>query len=154
MKHITLTFPIALAASLSLNGQTIPAAAPAALETVSPNIYVRDIRQTVEYYKLMGFDIVATVPDTGNPIFVMMRCGGVTFMFQTFESIGSSLPLVSRKDGGSLLLYIKVKNIRALFDKLKDKVTILHGLQKTFYGATEFSVQDNNHYLLTFAEYE
>lgn len=154
MKHITLTFPTAFAASLSLNAQTIPVAAPVAMETVSPNIYVRDIRQTVEYYKLMGFEVVATVPETGDPIFVMMRCGGVTFMFQTFQSIGNTLPLVSRNDGGSLLLYIKVKNIRGLFEKLKDKVTILLGLEKTFYGATEFSVQDNNRYLLTFAEYE
>jgi uncharacterized glyoxalase superfamily protein PhnB len=83
-----------------------------------------------------------------------MRCGGVTFMFQTFESIGNTLPLISRNDGGSLLLYIKVENIHALFVKIKDKATILHGIEKTFYGATEFSIKDNNDYLLTFAEYE
>ncbi|HWK07629.1 MAG TPA: VOC family protein [Puia sp.] len=124
------------------------------LENISPNIYVRNIQQTVDFYKLMGFEIVTTVPDKGDPIFVMMRCGGVTFMFQTFESIENILPLVSRNDGGSLLLYIKVENIRALFEKIKDKVTVLHGLEKTFYGATEFSVKDNNNYLLTFAEYE
>jgi len=47
-----------------------------------------------------------------------------------------------------------VENISALFVKIKDKVAIVHGLEKTFYGATEFSIVDNNNYLLTFAEYE
>lgn len=124
------------------------------MENISPNIYVRNIQQTIDFYQLLGFEIVTTVPDTGDPIFVLMRCGAVTFMFQTFESIGNTLPLVSRNDGGSLMLYIEVKNIRAMLEKIKDKVTVLNGLEKTFYGATEFSIKDNNNYLLTFAENE
>jgi uncharacterized glyoxalase superfamily protein PhnB len=124
------------------------------MERIAPNIYVRDIRQTVDFYKILGFEIVTTVPEQGDPIFVMMQCGSVTFMFQTFESIGDTLPLVSRTDGGSLLLYIDVKNVRELFEKIKDKATVVHGLEKTFYGATEFSIKDNNNYLLTFAEHE
>lgn len=124
------------------------------LENISPNIYVRNIKQTIDLYQLIGFEIVTAVPEKGDPIFVLMRCGGVTFMFQTFDSIGDAMPLVSRNDGGSLLLYIKVKNISELFKKIENKVTVLHGLEKTFYGATEFSVKDNNNYLLTFAEHE
>jgi uncharacterized glyoxalase superfamily protein PhnB len=75
-------------------------------------------------------------------------------MFQTFESLGNDLPNISRTDGGSLLLYIKLTGIRAFFEELKDKVTVLKGLEKTFYGATEFSILDNNNYVLTFAENE
>jgi uncharacterized glyoxalase superfamily protein PhnB len=75
-------------------------------------------------------------------------------MFQTFTSLGDGLPDVSRAGGGSLLLYIKLKNIRTLFDSVKDKVTVIQGLEKTFYGATEFSIKDNNGFLLTFAEDE
>ena len=81
-------------------------------------------------------------------------CINVTMMFQSYESLGQGLPAVRREDGGSLLLYIKLKGIRDFFDQLKDKVTIVHGLEKTFYGATEFSVLDNNNYVLTFAEDE
>jgi uncharacterized glyoxalase superfamily protein PhnB len=123
------------------------------METVSPTIFVTDIHATVSFYEILGFTVITTVPEQ-NPIFVMMACGTVTFMFQTFASIENTLPLVNRSKGGSLLLYIKTKNIRAFFEKIHDKVTILHGLEKTFYGATEFSIQDNNHYMLTFAEDE
>jgi uncharacterized glyoxalase superfamily protein PhnB len=124
------------------------------MESVSPNIYVKDLPATVAFYKMLGFDVVATVPDAGDPIFVMMVCGQVTFMFQTFASIENILPVISRNSGGSLLLYIKLKGIRAFYEKIKDKVTVLQGLDKTFYGATEFSIEDNNHYMLTFAEDE
>jgi uncharacterized glyoxalase superfamily protein PhnB len=154
MKNYTLILTFLLACCLSLGAQTPSTNKPISLENISPNIYVRNIRKTVDFYKLIGFEVVTTVPDKGDPIFVLMRCGGVAFMFQTFESIGNTLPLVSRNDGGSLLLYIKVENIQALFEKIKDKVSVLHGLEQTFYGATEFSIKDNNNYMLTFAEYE
>jgi uncharacterized glyoxalase superfamily protein PhnB len=75
-------------------------------------------------------------------------------MFQTFESLGSELPAISRQDGGSLLLYIQTKEIRKFYDQIKDKVTIVKGLEKTFYGATEFAIRDINNYILTFAEDE
>jgi uncharacterized glyoxalase superfamily protein PhnB len=75
-------------------------------------------------------------------------------MFQSFESLGEELPEISRQDGGSLLLYIQTKEIVQFHDRIKDKVNIFKGLEKTFYGATEFSVQDINGYILTFAEEE
>jgi uncharacterized glyoxalase superfamily protein PhnB len=84
----------------------------------------------------------------------MMTNGNVTMMFQTMESLGDTLPPISRTDGGSLLLYINLKGIRSFFETVKDKVTVLQGPEKTFYGATEFSILDNNNYVLTFAEHE
>ncbi len=95
-----------------------------------------------------------TVPETGDFVWAMMTCGNVTFMFQTFESLGSELPAISREDGGSLLLYIQTKEIRQFYEEIKDKVNVIKGLEKTFYGATEFSIQDINGYILTFAQDE
>lgn len=75
-------------------------------------------------------------------------------MFQTFESLGNDLPTVSRQNGGSLLFYFKRTEIKKFFDQIKDNVKVVKELEKTFYGATEFSIEDNNGYLLTFAEDE
>jgi uncharacterized glyoxalase superfamily protein PhnB len=125
------------------------------MESLSPNFFVKDINATISFYKLLGFTTIATVPETGdNLVWAMMMKGNVTVMFQTFESLADEQPNISRTDGGSLLLYIKLTGIRAFFEELKDKVTILKGLEKTFYGATEFSILDNNNYVLTFAEDE
>jgi len=125
------------------------------MESLSPNIFVKDINETIKFYQLLGFGLVVTVPETGTDlVWAMMAKGNVTFMFQTFASLGGELPEISRQDGASMLLYIKLKNIRTFFEGIKDFVPILKGLETTFYGATEFSIKDNNNYVLTFAEDE
>jgi uncharacterized glyoxalase superfamily protein PhnB len=125
------------------------------MESLSPNIFVTDINTTIDFYRVLGFELIMTVPETGpNLVWAMLVKGSVTMMFQTFESLGNDLPHISRTDGGSLLLYIKLKGIRAFYDDIKDKVKVIKGLEKTFYGATEFSVVDVNNYVLTFAEDE
>jgi len=123
------------------------------MESLSPNIFVKDINETIAFYKQLGFQLVMSVPEDGSPlVWAMVMNGNVTFMFQTFDSLGDELPEIRRTDGGSLLFYIKLRNILTFFEEVKDKVTIVKGLEKTFYGATEFSILDNNNYLLTFAE--
>jgi len=125
------------------------------METLSPNIFVNNMAQTIAFYEILGFTKTMSVPETGDDlVWVMMVNGTVTFMFQTFESLADDLPEINRSNGASQLLYINLKDIRGFFEKIKDKVTVLKGLEKTFYGATEFSIVDCNNYVLTFAEHE
>ncbi len=124
------------------------------MDSITPNIFVKDINETIKFYKLLGFKVAMTVPEQGDFVWVMMTCGNVNFMFQTFASLANEIPEISRKDGGSLLLYIRIKEIRLFYEKIKDNVNVLKGLEKTFYGATEFSIRHINGYVLTFAEDE
>ena len=126
------------------------------MQSLAPNIFVKDINATLDFYRTLGFQVTMSVPQQGEGdlVWAMMTNGSVTMMFQTIGSLGDTLPAISRKDGGSLLLYINLKDIRRVFDGIKDKVTVLQGLEQTFYGATEFSILDNNNYVLTFAEHE
>ena len=125
------------------------------MDSLSPNIFVKSMEETISFYQSIGFQLIMTVPESGSEfVWAMMVNGHVTFMFQTFSSLGEGLPQISRQAGGSLLLYIKLKEIRNFFEQIKDKVTVLKGLETTFYGATEFSILDNNNYVLTFAEDE
>ena len=122
------------------------------MESIAPNIFVSDIRESIQFYEILGFKVIMKVPEEGEPVWAMMNCGSVNFMFQSFESLGEEIPEISRKDGGSLLFYIKIKDIIRFHGRIRDKVKIIKGLEKTFYGATEFSIQDLNGYILTFAE--
>lgn len=124
------------------------------MDSLSPNIFVKDIGETINFYKTLGFKVAMSVPEKGDFVWVMMTCGKVSFMFQKFGSLGSEWPDISRQSGGSLLLYIQIKEIGQFHDEIKDKVEVIKGLEKTFYGATEFSILDNNGYVLTFAEHE
>jgi uncharacterized glyoxalase superfamily protein PhnB len=125
------------------------------MKSISPNIFVNDLQATISFYTKLGFTVSdeVTTPE-GEKVFALMTNGSVTFLFQTFASIEGKHPMVRRADGGSLLLYISVNNIRQYYDHVKEHVTVLTGLEKTFYGATEFSLCDNNNYLLTFAEHD
>ncbi len=124
------------------------------MESVSPNIYVKNLPATIAFYEQLGFKVTARFPEEGDAVFAMMVNGAVTFLFQTFESLGEEFPNIKREDGGSIMLYIQTKGIRRFFETIKDKVTILKGLEVSFYGATEFTILDNNNYVLTFAEDE
>jgi uncharacterized glyoxalase superfamily protein PhnB len=124
------------------------------MESLSPNLFVHDMNKTINFYKNLGFELTMTVPEKGDFVWVMMTCGAVTFMFQTFESLGKELPEISRNPGGSLLFYIRIKEIRKFFERISPNCPIVKGLDKTFYGATEFSIEDCNGYVLTFAEDE
>ncbi|SEW14921.1 Uncharacterized conserved protein PhnB, glyoxalase superfamily [Chitinophaga sp. YR573] len=125
------------------------------MESLSPNIYVHDMNSTIAFYQILGFSPVMTVPENGeNPVWAMLKNGNVSLMFESFKNIEGRLPEINRTDGGSLLLYINVKDIKGFFESIKDKVTVLSGLEKTFYGATEFVIKDCNGYVLTFAEHE
>ena len=125
------------------------------MKSISPNIFVNDLQASITFYTKLGFTVTdeVTTPE-GEKVFALMTNGSINFMFQTFASIEGKHPMVSRADGSSLVFYIGVNNIRAYYDHIKDHVTVLTGLEKTFYGATEFSLCDNNNYLLTFAEHD
>lgn len=125
------------------------------MESLAPNLFVKDINASIEFYKILGFNVQVTVPETGSDlVWAMMTNGSVTMMLQTMESLGGELPDISRQPGGSLLLYIQVKGIRELHEKIKNKVPVLTEIEKKFYGATEFSVKDPDNFVITFAEDE
>ena len=106
------------------------------MDSISPNIFVKDINKTIDFYRQLGFELTMTVPEEQPYVFALMTCGKITFLFQTFESLGDELPEISRKEGGSLLLYIQIKGIRKFHDQIKDKVKVIKGLEKTFSRAT------------------
>ncbi len=125
------------------------------MESLTVNIFVKDINKTIDFYKQIGFEVAMTVPETGDLVWAMLTNGGVSMMFQTFDSMGEELHDTDRsKSGGALLFYIKLKHVGAFFDKIKDKAEVVKGLEKTFYGATEFTIKDTDGYHLTFAEDE
>ena len=123
------------------------------MESLSPNLYVNDLSATMQFYSKLGFSPIMTVPeDAEAPVWAMMQNGNVTMMFESMKNIEGRLPEISRQTGGSLLLYIKVQDINAFFESVKDQVTVLQAPEKTFYGATEFTIQDCNGFVLTFAD--
>jgi lactoylglutathione lyase len=126
----------------------------AALKKMTSNLMVEHVNETVAFYKdVLGFALLASVPEEGQFDWAMMKQGGVEIMFQSRASLSGDVPQFKDKAiGGTLTLYVDVQDIKGLYASLQGKVTILHEMATTFYGAQEFTIQDCNGYILTFAE--
>ena len=125
------------------------------LNSLTPNLMVNDVEETVEYYTdMLGFTLLMTVPETGKLDWAMVKRNDVVLMFQTKKSLASDLPrMAGEKPGGGLTFYIKVDRITEIHEELfNNEVEIISELESTFYNTIEFSVVDVNGYVLTFSE--
>ena len=125
-------------------------------QSLVPNLMAADVNKTAAFYeKVLGFNVVMSVPEAGQWDWVMLKREDTTIMFQSRTSIEADLTSFGNQPiGGTLSFYIKVSNVRALFEYLKENVTIVKPLKVSFYGATEFVIQDLDGYYLMFSEYE
>lgn len=125
-----------------------------ALKKLTPNLMVEHVNDTVAFYKdVLGFALLASVPEEGEFNWAMMKRDTVEMMFQSRASLTGEVPQFQGKAiGGSLTLYIDVEDIKGLYASLQGKVPILQEMKTTFYGAQEFTIQDCNGYILTFAQ--
>ena len=124
------------------------------MKNLTPNLMVEDVNQTVDFYKnVLGFAVIATVPDFGQFNWAMMKQGDVEMQFQLRQSLTEEVPIFKdRPIGGALTLYVSIEGIEELHERLKDKVTIVQAIHSTFYGTREFAIQDSNGFVLAFAE--
>lgn len=124
------------------------------LKKLTPNLMVEDVNQTVDFYKsMLGFEVLATVPETGQFHWAMMKQGNVEMQFQARASLTEEIPTFKdRAIGGTLTLYIDVENVKELYAALKDQITIVQDMHSTFYGTQEFAVQDCNGFVLSFSQ--
>ncbi len=126
-----------------------------ALQSLTPNLMVNDVEETIEYYTdILGFTLLMTVPETGSLDWAMVKRNDVVMMFQSTKSLKKGVPrLQGEKPGGGLTFYIKVDRVTEIHEELfNNEVEIISDLDSTFYNTIEFSVVDNNGYILTFSE--
>ncbi|HAH01153.1 MAG TPA: bleomycin resistance family protein [Ktedonobacter sp.] len=124
------------------------------VKKLTPNIMVEHVNNTVDFYRdVLGFALLTSVPEQGTFDWAMMKHDAVEIMFQSRASLSGELPQFAGKAiGGTLTLYIDVADIKGLYASLQNKVKIVHDMATTFYGAEEFTIEDCNGYILTFAE--
>lgn len=123
-------------------------------KSITPNLMTENVEETVKFYEQLGFAAAATVPKEGGGLqFAILVKDNLTVMFQERESLIAEYPVLNTaKTQPSITLYITVDNVTKYYEDMKDKYELQNELHKTFYGATEFAIKDNNGYVLTFTE--
>jgi len=123
------------------------------LESISPNLIVDNVNASVDFYtKLLGFKLVASVPETGDFGWAMVQRDAVTIMFQSLKSMNEDVPSLTFQKGRTATFFIKLKGIDEIYASVKGKVKIPMDMRTTFYGMKEFVVEDPDGYYMMFAE--
>ena len=123
------------------------------LKDITANLMVKSVNKTIDFYKKLGFETQATVPEKGVFNWAIVKRDNVKLMFQSRKNLIEELPILEERPiVGGLTFYILVENVKAFKSSLPDDIKIIKDLYITFYGATEIVIQDCNGYILYFAE--
>ena len=124
--------------------------------SMSPNLMVKDIKASHNFYlKTLGFKLLDQEPKNADAVWMMFAYNDITIMIQSTESITEEIPqLKSEHTGGTLTFYITISDVNSYYKKVSESAKVIKGLEKTFYGATEFTIEDPDGYLFTFAEFD
>ena len=134
-----------------------------AITNVTPNLAVKNVRESIEFYTQLGFSLRIAITDkkelhqaldaASHYIYAQVTIGDLEIMLQSKESVMEDLPFLKNLSlTSSINLFCEVAGIEAFFASLKNKVEIVKPLNITWYGMQEFYIRDNNGYLIGFAE--
>lgn len=124
------------------------------INSCTPNLMVKSVNESIAYYQEhFGFELVDSVPQTGDYIWAQIRHGNVTLMFQSEASLREEFaPMKDISMGGSLTLFITLEGLSDVYAKVKDQIDMVVDLHETFYGMNEITFRDLNGYYITLAE--
>ena len=113
---------------------------------VVPMFHVPDVRQTVDWYRAIGFDVTSTYDDnSGGLSFAIVSFGASEVMF----SSGGRLSSDHRRE---VDLYAYAEDVDNLYDQIKERVEIVEGPHNMFYGMREIILRDLNGFWITFGQ--
>ena len=129
---------------------------PYQLSSLTPSLIVADVERSMAFYRdVLGFTVEQTVPDASPLVFAILRSGPVEVYLNAPGPAVEEYPVFKERPiGGTLTLFMRITGIRAAYDALKSRVTIVMPLEKKWYGPTEFACSDPDGYVITFAEQE
>jgi lactoylglutathione lyase len=121
---------------------------------LTPNLVVGSVERSLAFYvDTLGFTRGMTVPDASPFVFASVTSGAVEIFFNDAAAATSEYPVFANKPiGATATMFIEMKGVDALHDRLKPSVKIVMPLVTQFYGLREFAIEDPDGYVITFAE--
>jgi uncharacterized glyoxalase superfamily protein PhnB len=132
------------------------------MQSITPNLAVKNIKESIKFYKKLGFELIMAVPEDkssfgteldDNKIYVwaMMKNGNIELMLQKAENLKEDIGEFFDKIGASLTIYVRLDDVDAFYKKLPSDIKIVKDIDTTWYGMREFYIQDCDGYILGFA---
>jgi hypothetical protein len=113
---------------------------------------VEEIEPVLDFWKRLGFEITAEVPEGDRLGFVILQSGPVEVMYQTRISVEKDVPNLADTPMGGSLLFIQVGDLDAVVAALEG-AEVAFPRRMTFYGADEIGVREPAGNMVTFAHF-
>ena len=120
------------------------------MQSLTPILLVKAIEPCLGFWEKLGFKATVQVPDGEALGFVILNNGAVEVMYQTRASAAKDVPEMADYPSSSIL-YIHVTNIDEVIAAVAG-APVLIPKRTTFYGATEYGVQEPGGSAVSFSE--
>ena len=117
---------------------------------LSPLLAVRNVEETIEFYKnILGFETGMVFPDENNPEYADLSKDGMVMMFLLAKNMGIGS---DEKLGIGVNLYMEIDgDIDEYYAELKKKsVKFVYDIKDEHFGIRDFAIEDIDGYQLTF----
>jgi uncharacterized glyoxalase superfamily protein PhnB len=125
------------------------------LQKLTPNLVVRDVAASMEFYRsVLGLEPAMKVPDEPPYVFGSVASGTVEIFFNDQKLVAEDYPaLGNRPIGGSLTLFLEVEGIEEVHARVqKAGAKITMPMKDQFYGMREFAFEDPEGWVITVAQ--
>lgn len=119
------------------------------MKKLSPNLFVSNVKNSIDFYEKLGFHAEQVIPDKENPVWASVASGNVEIMLQEKASGIAEFSVMEGKElGATLTLFMETENLEELYNTVKQyDWNIINDMHETFYGTHEFAVTDPDGYV-------
>jgi uncharacterized glyoxalase superfamily protein PhnB len=123
------------------------------IKKMTPNLYTDDVEACVRFWvDRLHFEKTMEVPDGGALSFAALQKGSIELMYGSYASLKKDAAVAQSYRRGTAFLFLEVDDVDAVF-AVMNGAPIITAMHKTFYGSTEFTVQDPAGHMITFAQF-
>ena len=108
---------------------------------------------------MLGFSLITTVPEAAPFAFAWLQRDKVNVFLNSVEAVRTDHPeLASRALGGTATLFIMLEaeslqtGVDAMLASIGSRAKLIMAMKDQFYGMREFTVEDPDGYVITFAQ--
>jgi catechol 2,3-dioxygenase-like lactoylglutathione lyase family enzyme len=127
---------------------------------VTPNLVVINVERSRAFYRdVLGFSLVATVPEQAPFAFAWMQRDNVNVFLNSLEAVrADNAQLAARPIGGLNTVFVVLEadttaaGVDALRAAIGTRARVFMELKDQFYGMREFGIEDPDGYAIFFAQ--
>ncbi len=119
-------------------------------------LMVSDVDKTIDFYReVLGFTLIASESENESPYWAKMKMNNFNLSFKEESRLKREVPYMQNIPiGGSAAICLQVDDLEAYHAQVASRCDLINHPHITPCGSTQFSMKDNNGYVLTIERFK